>query len=139
MGKCMGLIITDEIPKNDEYLLNFLNKYRREEFDSELEIDFYNQDSQFDYFVIGDMFEQNYIITKNGDKENSEIISNIDLKKCISNLASNLYCIVDKYHWYDFKKLKSNLGLKNDIEALKKIIFSIKDKNKVLTIVTFHV
>ena len=111
MGKCIGLIITDEIPKNDAYLFDLLNKYRREEFDSEFEIDFYNQDSQFDYFVIGDMYEKDYIITKNGDKVNSEIISNIDFEKCISNLASNLYCIVDKYHWYDFEGLKNDLVL----------------------------
>lgn len=139
MGKCIGLIITDEIPKNNAYLLDLLSKYRREEFDSEFEIDFYNQDSQFDYFAIGDMYEKDYIITKNGDKVNSEIISNIDFEKCISNLASNLYCIVDKYHWYDFEGLKNDLGLKDEVKALKEIIFSIKDKNKVLTIVTFHV
>ena len=139
MGKCIGLVITDETPKNDEYLQHLLNKYRREEFDSEFEIDFYNQDSQFDYFVIGDMYENDYIVTKNGGKVNSEIISNIDFEKCISNLANNLYCIVDKYHWYNFESLKNDLGLKDEVKALKEIISSIKDKNKVLTIVTFHV
>ena len=139
MGKCKGLIITDEIPINDEPLITILRRYRLEKFDSEFEIDVFNQDSQFDYFRIGDMCEQVHIITKKGDKVNSEIISNIDFDKCMYDLANGLYCIVDKYHWYDFEKLKSNLGIKNDIEAFEKIISSIKDRNKVLTIVTFHV
>ena len=134
----MGLIITDEL-KNDESELEFLNKYRREEFDSELGLDIYNRDSIFDYFFIGDMREQQYIINKNGDKVNSAIISNIDLKKCIKNLANNLYCIVDKYHWYDFENLKNDLCINDNTKALKEIISSIKDKNKVLTIVTFHI
>lgn len=138
MGKCKGLVITDEIP-NDESLMTMLRRYRLEKFDSEFEIDIFNQDSQFDYFQIGDMREQEYIITKKGDKVNSEIISNIDFDKCMFDLANGLYCIVDKYHWYDFEKLKSSLGIKSDIEAFERSISSIKDNNKVLTIVTFHV
>lgn len=138
MGKCMGLIITDEL-KNDESELEFLNKYRREEFDSELGLDIYNRDSKFDYFFIGDMLEQQYIINKNGDKVNSDRISNIDFDKCMFDLANNLYCIVDKYHWYDFENLKYDLCINDNTKALKEIISSIKDKNKVLTIVTFHI
>lgn len=35
MGKCIGLVITDEIPRNYKDL-SYLNKYRREGYDSEL-------------------------------------------------------------------------------------------------------
>ena len=136
MGKFYGLIISDKKP-NDK-MFDFLNRYSNEKFDSEFEIDFHNPDYQFDYYVIGDMYEKNYIITKNGEKVNSEIISNIDFEKCIFNLVNNLYCIVDKYHWYDYESIKFILGIKNDIEAFKEILSSIKDRNKVLTIATFH-
>ena len=46
---------------------------------------------------------------------------------------------MDKYHWYDFENLKNDLCINDNTKALKEIISSIKDKNKVLTIVTFHI
>ena len=44
-----------------------------------------------------------------------------------------------QYHWYDFENLKNDLCINDSTKALKEIISSIKDINKVVTIVTFHI
>ena len=134
MSKFRGIIITDKV-LNDNEMNIFLNRYNSNNLDSL--IDSFNPDSKFDYFIIGDINERDYIMRKNGEKVISEKIKNIDLNSFIDDSSQDLECIVDRYHWYTIADLvKHNPGI-TEKELLKEIFFSI-DKEKVLTIVTFH-
>lgn len=79
----------------------------------------------------------------------SEKINNIDFEKCALDISNDLYCIIDKYHFYEYEKLKRFIEMNydivfhkeempNDVEIFKRIIELIKDKNKYLTIGIFH-
>ena len=134
MAKFKGIIITDNILTENEMAL-FLKKYNSENYDSV--IDSRNPDGHFDYFIIGDMFEKDYITTNNDNKVSGEIIKNINFEKSINSITNNLECIVDKYHWYSINYLKECNPGTNDNKLIKNLLYSI-DKDKVLTIVTFH-
>ena len=134
MGKFKGIVITDKILTDDELNL-FLKRYNSENYESL--IDSFNPDSQFDYFVVGDINEKDYIVTTNGEKTNSAKIKDIDFNNSINSLSDNLYCIVDKYHWYSIDSLLKYNQENSESELINKLLSSINN-DKVLTIVTFH-
>ena len=113
----------------------FLKRYNSENYESL--IDSFNPDSQFDYFVVGDIKEKDYIVTIDGEKTNSAKIKDIDFDNSIYSLSNNLYCIVDKYHWYSIDSLLKYNQNNNESELINNLLSSI-DNDKVLTIVTFH-
>lgn len=140
----MGIVISKERLENDDKMQKYLSRYTMTDvndkyYESEFKnLDIINPDAKYDYFIFGDL-QSNKLIIKNDDSIlYSDKIININLDNTLDDIANEVSCIIDKYHWYELKDLKIYFPNKSNKELLKELIESIEDKNKYLTILTFH-